>query len=228
MSYYSGPREVTIREILSPQDPAFSPMMDLYETSFAEDEREPRWKFARWVDPLNISAPLLYSAEHMLVCEVCDEPVGMVFFSYQRQVELGFLVYVAVNDKHRGKGYGRRLLAAAVERCHLDAHYLGGRLPGCVMEVERMEDADPSDAEEIERRRQRLDLFAKLNAKLLSPGYVQPALTPNGEPVPLNMMWWEVEGGMPGHRIIEGFYESIFNLPADHPLVVQTKAQALW
>jgi GNAT superfamily N-acetyltransferase len=226
--YYDGTHKVSIREVLSSQDPSFRPMMELYEKSFADDEKEPGWKFERSVDALYSSCRLQHTCEHFLVCEDVDQPVGMIFFSYLRVAELGFLIYLAVDEDHRGKGHGTRLFKAAVERCRLDAHYLNGRFPGCVMEVERLDDVSEGDAVELQRKKQRLELFDRLGATMLSPAYVQPALTPDKEPAPLNLMWLNVDGGATSKEIIEGFYSSVFALTADHEYVRRTVREARW
>jgi GNAT superfamily N-acetyltransferase len=209
--------EVRVREILSARDPSFKTVMELYRRSFPPDEREPVWRIREWVHPLQLSAPNLKIARHLLVAERKGAPLGFSFFEFFCEVGIGFSVYLVVNPEERGKWLGQKLFKCSLERMQLDASFAGVPFYGCVLEVERIEDAVDEGDRVIRERR--LRLFHYLGARIITPTYVQPALTSDLQPTPLNLMWLEQQPGMEPQKIVQQFYRIEFGLPSDHPFV---------
>lgn len=208
---------VRVREILSARDAAFKPVMELYRNSFPPDEREPVWRIREWIHPLRLSAPGLEIARHLLAAERGEEPLGFSLFEFFCEVGMGFAVYLAVHPDERGKWLGQRLFKCSLERMNLDASFAGVPFYGCVLEVERIEDA-VDETDRIVRER-RLRLFHYVGARIITPTYIQPALTPDLQPTPLNLMWIERQPGLEPQEIVRHFYEIEFGLPAGHPFV---------
>lgn len=95
---------------------------------------------------------------------------------------MGFSVYLVVKPEERGKWLGQKLFKCSLERMRLDAGCAGVPFYGCVLEVERIEDA--ADEEDRVIRERRLRLFQYLGARIITSTYVQPALTPELQPTP--------------------------------------------
>lgn len=210
-------QRIRVREILSGRDPSFKPVMELYRRSFPPDEREPVWRIREWIHPLRLSAPGLKIARHLLVVERGDAPLGFSLFEFFCEVGMGFAVYLVVDPEERGKWLGQRLFNCSLERMRLDAGFAGVPFHGCVLEVERIEDA--ADEEDRVIRERRLRLFHHLGARIITPTYVQPALTPDLQPTPLNLMWLEQQPGLQPQEIVQHFYRIEFGLPSNHPFV---------
>ncbi|MCW5935194.1 MAG: GNAT family N-acetyltransferase [Fimbriimonadia bacterium] len=213
----SLPSSIRVREILTPKDPAFPVLIALYREAFPKDEREPTDRLREWLKPTNQSAPNQAIMRHMLCLEREGAPVGFSFIEFFNEASMGYPVYLATHPAERGAGLGRFLFQCSIDRLRLDARYVQRPFYGCVLEVEREEDA--VDADDLALRTRRVRWYESLGARLITPTYVQPALTEDQNPIPLNLMWIQDEPGLSEEAIIEQFYSQEFGLPPNHPYV---------
>lgn len=197
----------------------FASFAELYEASFPDDEREPTYKFNRWIKP----APPDEDPNFLLGAFEGDALQGFLFYSFFHEPCFAFFVYIAVQPKARGKGIASALFEAGERHCRELADQAGAEFVAVVGEVERIEDA--LDDGDRQRRVLRLKLFDKLGLSVLSPGYTQPALTDDSEPVPLNLMWKPTSARAAGREIALAFYRLVFELEEDHEYVRQTLAE---
>jgi hypothetical protein len=138
---------------------------------------------------------------------------------------LGWLVYLAVDESARGHGIGALLLRCGIESCRLDALFSQDVFRGAVMEVERVEDS--RDEEERRIREARIRFFIRHGARKLTGSYVQPALRPDSEPVPLNLfiVGWQTEPDQAEKRaIVCDFMTRLWEFDELDPLVERALA----
>lgn len=198
----------------------FAAFSELYEASFPEDEREPTHKFVEWIKPVDRSK-LSESSTNYLLGAFEDEVLqGFLFYCFFPNPCFAFFVYIAVRPDVRGHGIATIMFKEAERHCEGLAKSIGKDFLAVVGEVERIQDA--LDDEDRVRRELRLKLFDRLGLGILSPGYTQPALTEDSDPVPLNLMWKKVAREVNGREIALAFYDLVFELGQEHPYVVQT------
>lgn len=215
--------DIVMREVLSAHDPSLPKLIELYVSSFPEDEREDPSYLQNALGELNLSSPGRIATAHLLVAERGSEPFGFAFCEFLREAQMGFHVYIALTPSERGKGFGRRLLLCAEERMRLDALYLGVAYHGSICEVERVEDA--TDEADKRTRLRRVHFYERLGARIISSTYIQPALSPDKQPVRLYLMWRDADGGLSREEIIERFYSEVYGLDEHHPYVTEALRQ---
>lgn len=116
-----------------------------------------------------------------------DAIIAGVTIEYYRIARCGLLTYISAAPAWRGRGLGRRLVAAARETLDTMA---GERAP-MFAETERLEDAvDQSEAAETVLRQKRL---AGLGARQVVFDYVMPPLRPESEPHRLHLLFFDAD-----------------------------------
>lgn len=192
--------------------------MDLYLASFPKDEREPEDWFAKRLDGDPHHEPLMGRRFRLLVAESdTREVLAMRSFETCADIRMGFLVYLAVRPENRGHGIGKRLIDVAIAYCRLDMLASGVELDAVVFEAERIELA--TSPQEMEARQRRLAYFEGLGAFLLTDSYVQPALTPDRAPVPLNLLAHYVREGADRSTIVRDFCTVFMGAESVHALI---------
>jgi GNAT superfamily N-acetyltransferase len=168
--------------------------MELYVESFPRDERMP---------VREVASQVASQFWHLFVASVDGALVGLSWFGYVPAARVGFLIYLAVDPGSRGSGIGRKLVLAAIDRCWSDAAACGREFLALCFEVERA-DLALSDEDEVVRLK-RLAWFESLGAECLSPGYTQPAMAPDRNPVPLNLMALDIADGVDRRQLAFDF-----------------------
>lgn len=172
---------LTIREILTADDPSLRPAYRLLTRSFSREERVDR---AEWLATIREGAAGMWSdyAWHLFVAESDGEVVGLVTGTYLGDVKLGVIGYLAIAPDFRSAGAGTRLrhrLRTAFER---DAGRLGrGHLHGIVGEVS----PDNPWLRALSRRPQVI---------LLDLPYYQPSLRTDDAPSPFVLYYESMLG----------------------------------
>lgn len=155
---------------------------DVYEPAFpdASIREDPRY----WLDLMGANPyppPPQPRIEVVLLVDG-ERVVAGVTVEHYRTAECGLLTYISVAPAMRGRGLGRRLIAAA--RAALDA--MADAATPMFAETERLEDArDDQEAAETVLRQTRLD---KLGARLIDFDYVMPPLRPDSDPHRLHLL----------------------------------------
>lgn len=106
--------------------------------------------------------------------------LGGVAFEYYPQSRCGLLTYIAIDPAARGHGLARPLAERALSGLREAAHAHGATLAAALAEAERPERLDPADPQAVRAARRRLAILARLGARRLQVGYVQPEL-PGGD-----------------------------------------------
>lgn len=176
---------VRIREILSSQDPSFDQVIQLYESSFPDDEREPTPVLRNSIDPLLISQPVQTTIRHLIVAERAGKVVGLQLQDYFPGVGLGWIIYLAIDPSERRSGLGTRLFRCGIASCRLDALFNQDEYRGVILEVERIEDS-VGESQRSEREK-RMMFFERLGIQKLTGTYIQPSLGEGLNPVKLNL-----------------------------------------
>lgn len=217
--------DFSIRQLVSTSDAAFLPAMELYVESFVRDEREPVASFARMLSEQTPTGSILGTRRRLLVAEDNDRNViGMRYLESNPEVRLGFLVYVAVDPRYRRAGIGRRLIETALALIEADMVSCGTVLDAACFEVERIDLA--RDDEDRMVRLERLKFFKSLGAKLVSPSYVQPALTEDREPVPLYLMAHRLNPAADPTVITRNFCTTFLGMKEGDPELAEALAGA--
>ena len=149
-----------------------------------------------------------------------DRVIGGVTIELYRAATIGFLTYIAVDEAARGKGLGRRLLAAA--RAWLDE--VGGPDVPMLAETERYEDAGDDAERDATVLRQRR--FASLGARMLDFDYVMPPLRPGLHPHRLHMMILGEPDEVAAARVLGLLVELAHALGTDLDHFEETRAMA--
>ncbi len=208
-----------IREITSHEDPAFLDAMELYVESFPREEREPVSQFAKRCDPLASRHREWSNRSHLIVVEKGSRVVGMRFCVFAPESSYGFFVYIVVDKAHRKEGIGSRLLEYSLALLRLDALSFGTNLKAVFFECERM--CDAKSPQEAIVRTARLDYFQKRSGQVVSGTYVQPALTDDLSPLPLNLMAYQFDSQLNRKEMVIGFYKHFLGIGSDDPLVIK-------
>lgn len=122
--------------------------------------------------------------------------LGGVTIELYRTAKAGFLTYIAVAEEARGKGIGRRLVAAA--RAWLDE--VGGKDVPMLAETERFEDAEDDAERGATARRQRR--LSRLGARRLDFDYFMPPLRSGLSPHRLHMLVFNGPPSVPGRKVL--------------------------
>jgi GNAT superfamily N-acetyltransferase len=208
---------IVIREVYTADDPLFLPAMELYVESFPRDEREPLSEFVRRSHPCAEHRQGTNTRSHLLVAHRGDEVVAMRQCHYDPPTGLGFFVYIAVAPAHRNRGVGLRVLEYSRALLRLDALGTGTQIRATMFECERV--CDSADAEEAAARRARLAYFDRHGGRIVSGTYVQPAIGPDRDPVPLNLMAYPEGDRFDRAALVRDFYSVYFHLGPEDPAV---------
>ncbi|HYC50354.1 MAG TPA: GNAT family N-acetyltransferase [Gemmatimonadaceae bacterium] len=162
---------VTVRELIDAADPAFRPAHALLRSSFHRGEMLPvaDWRNAMRERRENLWTDLNW---HLLVAERNGKVLAAASGSYQGNLNIGLVGYIAVAPAARAMGLGPRMRRALVRRFEADAWRLhGAPLRAIVGEVR------PDNPW--------LGTLVRQGAIALDFPYYQPSLGKKKEPVPL-------------------------------------------
>lgn len=193
---------------------------EIYASAFPDDEI--REDTSYWLNLLE-SDPWPKPPQPLLDVILMIEDgriLGGVTIELYRTARVGFLTYIAVAEAARGKGVGRRLVAAA--RTWLDE--TGGRDVPMLAETERYEDAGDDEEREATILRQRR--LAGLGARMLDFDYVMPPLRPGLCPHRLHMMAFGAPASVSGRRVLGLLEELAHALGTDLGHFEDTRAMA--
>ena len=215
--------KTVVRELVDLEDPAVNGALELYISSFPEEEREPletvRERIARRGHTGHSSLP----AKRFLVAETNHEVVGLSIHDYFPGTGLAWLVYLAVSPTARRKGIGSLLLECALEQCRLEATFANEGLRGVILEVERPQDF--LNEHDWLVRTQRLAFFYRHQVVKLSDTYVQPALRKGLPTVPLSLFLAGAPAPpttMERRELVSDFMVKLWKLAPDDPLTIQS------
>lgn len=171
-----------IREVTSLPEGLAAQAKDLYERSFPEEERN---GFDEMIAALG-GPPEADGRPRLIIAVRDDALLGLSFFKYYREAEIGYLWYICVDLETRGSGIGTKLYQDSVAALIQAARESGGRIKGIIFEVERLDsEAHPVIGDPIRR----VKFYERLGARLiLGYDYRQPPKPPHG-PVPLQLMF---------------------------------------
>lgn len=169
---------------------------EVYVPAFPDEEiREDTSYWLTLMESEPWPAPPQPRLEVILTIE-SEHILGGVTIELYRAATVGFLTYIAVAEAARGKGIGRRLVAAA--RAWLDE--VGGADVPMLAETERYEDATTEAEREATLLRQRR--LAGLGARLVDFDYIMPPLRPGLHPHRLHMMVFGAVKALSGRRVL--------------------------
>jgi GNAT superfamily N-acetyltransferase len=176
---------VAIRDVMNPNWPWFRQAMRIYEAAFPPEQRVPTEDMAAALERQPDDAT---GAGYFLVALDGVRVVGLSTFHYGYRHKLGFLGYLAVEERWRGRGIGALLYKATLARLQWCGQAGEGEgLDGMVFEVERPELA--ADPLERQRREQLIRFFTRMGARLVRGiDYRMPPILPYTEPVPMHLM----------------------------------------
>lgn len=153
----------------------------IYATSFTDpNERESLTRIRRF---LRLKARGWYGRNtyHVFVLHEGGRPRAGLVCDYLHAARMGVIEFLAVDDRVRNRGYGRRLLDYAEAALRADAARAGAVCRGIAAEVE-----DPArlvrssaDMDPV----QRLRVWNRWGYRIIDFPYVQPRLSPGREPV---------------------------------------------
>lgn len=206
------------REITYGDDPILRAVRSFYEETLGPSERIPWNWLASFVHPVPewqrrsylIVAEREYGARHKSV-------MGFVTGTYQPRFG-GYLSYVAVDPRARGRGIGGALYRALIRRMRKTAYAMGRSIP-CLMWDSRP--PSPSDGPDVRANwESRLRLFKKVGGRWIegvqftSPNYLSPRM---GD-VPLEFFLKPVDDSVEDftgprlRRIVRGLLKQIYYL----------------
>jgi GNAT superfamily N-acetyltransferase len=173
-----------ICEMTDLDTPLGQQVLNIYERSFPEVERDP-------VE--NIAANLKNSdpdteVTHLRALVEDGMVVGFTYFSSYKNYYLGYLKFIAVREDSRGKGYGAILLQDALRLLRADGRRATGwPYVGLVLEVERPETAK-NDADRQLRER-RIQFYLRNGAAMIEDtDYIAPPVAPGQPSLPFHLM----------------------------------------
>jgi GNAT superfamily N-acetyltransferase len=174
------PARITVREILSADDPAFSPAHALLRREFSRAEMLP---VRDWRNAMRERREGLWSdiAWHLLVAQRGSTIVAAATGSYLGNVNVGVIGYIAVRPAARASGLGPRMRRTLLRKFAADARRAGhASLTAIVGEVR----ADNPWLRHLARRESIIALDFP---------YVQPSLGGTRRPVPLVMYYQSLD-----------------------------------
>ena len=182
-------KDIVFHEIASLDDPAFPKVLRLYDEAFSQEIKQDRNVFSRLLTLRENSAFSKVNIFHLCLLEYGAQPVGMASFNYLRDIQAGFLGYIAVVKDKRGFGWGRLLMELCRRQVIEDALRSSGSRPeGIFAEIEKPELAN--DKEERHRRENRTNYFRNLGFQVFDKiNYVQPAMIAGQVDVPLHLIF---------------------------------------
>ncbi|HRX00976.1 MAG TPA: GNAT family N-acetyltransferase [Cyclobacteriaceae bacterium] len=195
------PSSISIREVLSSDDPAWDSWLDLYFNNFPFDER------LRVEHYLNLFQRIKngeQTNEHILVLEqplpeggiLLPNVIGMAFIEIEPVLGVSFLWYIATKPAVRNQGYGAILYDYILETLKK----LQSRI--MIIEVEI-----PETSEEPDNAKRRINWYKRLGAqKIEGIQYFQVI----DQEIPAKEMWLMV------HPFQEMTIEEIFGLAKNY------------
>ncbi len=212
---FSQNDSVTLRidQVTDSGHPHVPAVARLLEDTFPEWERESMAMF--WAD-LRAGRGL----ELWVLTDDAEQFLGFARGCCLPENSRGWIVHLALEPGQRGAGRGEAFLL-------LLRDHLRERVPkfeGLYFEVERVEDS--AGATERGAREKRLAFFARLGARVVTTGYVQPPSQPGQPPVPLNLLFWG-ETVADNLELVLDFYQTAFQYDEDHPHVRMALAQVV-
>jgi GNAT superfamily N-acetyltransferase len=212
-----NPDNIWIREVVSIQDPALEQAIQLYQSSFPASECISPDAFRKAVQYRAQGREQRGKNAHFLTAQQGDEVIGMAYCRYFERtpqgepLHLGYLLYLAVEERYRGLGIGAHFYQALTATLQTDAIYRGGELSGILYEVERPELAG-SEAERTIRQR-RIAFYERYGAHVLQGiDYIQPAVSDDQYPVPLYLMYHPLTRDFTAQQLCAWFYELVFGI----------------
>ncbi len=186
-----------IREVVSLSDAALLQIKEIYTNSFPPEEQLGDWFFTQGLESRASEPRPGWPVFHLLVAEDEGRVGGFAAANYfategdGSPINLGFLVYLAVDAAGRSRGTGALLYAGTLAQLALDAQFRGRELTGMAFTVERP-DAATSETERVQRER-RIAFYLRQGASLLaSVDYENPPLHEGDDPIPLHLMYHPV------------------------------------
>jgi GNAT superfamily N-acetyltransferase len=212
---------IGLRGIVRPDDPGLPRVRDLYERSINLSERIP-WD---WLTGGIRSTAPLPRRSHLVVAQRTSGGRGGPALGFVTGMHLprfgGYLSYVAVDTRARGRGVGAMLYKALIRRLRHSAHASGQSLPFLLWDSRP---PSPSDGAEARLNWEaRLRLFKKVGGywvegiQFTSPNYLNPLA---GD-VPLEFFLKPVEDRRADftegrlRRIVRGLLKRIYRLDVD-------------
>ncbi len=210
-----------IREIVSANDAALPHIREIYENSFPPEERLDDWFFTEGLDSRAHAPRPGQPLYHLMTVGDRDAAWGFAAADYFPQdrdgspLNLGFLVYLAVDAPRRDCGNGGLLYAAALDLLAVDARFWGTRLAGMAFTVERPDAA--GSAVERSQRERRIAFYRRQGAELLeSVLFENPPLREGEESIPLHLMYHPLaEPDWPAEDLHRTLHRLITGLAAD-------------
>jgi len=169
---------ISCRELLSTSDPVMNRVRSIYEKSFHDSEKIP-WEWL--VEGLDGNYPQGRDW-HLLVAEWTKangrkQVLGFIVASFLPRIG-GYVSYVAVDPRARGRGVGAFLYKSAIRRLRRTARAAGLRMPALLWDSR-----PPSPSERASVRanwESRLHLFKKIGGRWIegvqftSPNFLNP------------------------------------------------------
>ena len=160
--------------LITNQDHAYyEAAREIYNASFADDERVPFDALVRW-----LAADDWQSALGVLVDVGKVVAMGsVVFFADYR---MGYLPYLAVRDGLRGRGYGQTLVASLLDWVRERSQKTTGQAPRLTFWDVRDPEETNREAEKVIRQR-RIEFYRRLGGEVLPIAYTYPPVA-EGQP----------------------------------------------
>jgi len=211
---------IWIREVVSLQDPALEKAINLYQNTFPANERISPEAFRNAIQARAAGNEQRGRSGHFIIAQQEDDVVGMAYCRYFERtpsgepLHLGYLLYLAVEERLRGHGVGAHFYQAVIATLQADAVCRGGSLCGVIYEVERPDLA--SSEQDKSNRRRRIQFYERLGARILDGiDYTQPAVSEDQHPVPLHLMYHPLSRDFSARQLCDWFYELVFGIRTD-------------
>lgn len=218
------PALLTFTRLLEPQDAAWRALMDVYITSFEDDQRETEaGLLSNLTTPQNPT-----EGGHVVIAATVDRGpcVGGVIFSYLSAIDCGYASYLFVAEEWRRRAIGTGLLNEMRARLQAEAMQRG-RSPvrGVFTEIQRERHADTV-------AHARLRFWARNRILPLAVAWEYPPLHEDGSPAPTYLAFGPYGPGPATWRpddlervanaIFEATYSYLPSAPATLASIVET------
>jgi ribosomal protein S18 acetylase RimI-like enzyme len=198
-----------IIEIKLGTDRLLKPLFELYDRSFPLLVREESNNIRQSIIDSNIKGSS--RGYHFLAAMVKGVPVGFITLTHVPAENLGFVGYIVVNEKYRGRHIGRSLIESAIEALDKDAVKAGKMgCKGVLFEVETVDLAENENDKVI--RQKRIEYFENLGAGILPVDYWQPPMRRNEPGVKLHLMYYSKEKAIPQKAELVGFLKAVYDV----------------
>jgi GNAT superfamily N-acetyltransferase len=178
--------DALVKEIFTPEEPGFNLAMNVYNRALPNELKQGREVFAGLLRQGDTLGDNLF---HLICLAINDKALGMASFNYLRDIQAGFLGYIAVEARGRGKGFGKLLLDRAAGVIVADARKSHVQPLGIFTEIERPQDTEDKKEQVIRKKRA---AFFKNHGFLAFQRirYVQPALEKWQSDLRLHLLFW--------------------------------------